>query len=249
MKLLIVLLMTLYYLSTGAQSTTNTSEKTGKPAIIIGALERPSGAIRSYYVTAGDSLCVVYGLTVEESYPALLSKGPLFHSHTQVVNTCVAGLKMAQMTDLYMTTVHPYAPVITGKRAILHFSIYGNDASHICPSACAYTLASYEDAISSYMSRAIADGFQIEYLLQWPQAGRMKYDTNRIAINTYMTPIADGGTNKQVSWIVDANGFMKDPTNLAFYLSDGLHESAAGSARIAAIIEQLHGAHKGQSSR
>lgn len=241
-RLLAVLLVAFCCLPSEAQSISGTSEKTGQPAD-TGVPEKSSAAIRGYYVTAGDSLCVVYGLADEESYPTLLGKSSLFHPYIQVVNTCVAGLKLSQMSNLYRTTVHPYAPSVTGKPAILHFSIYGNDASHICPSGCEYTLASYEAALSSYMSEAIADGFQIEYLLQWPQAGRMQYDATRLAINTYMTPVAYGGTNTQVSWIVDATGFMKDPTNLAFYLPDGLHENAAGSTRIAAIIEQLHRTH------
>jgi hypothetical protein len=203
-----------------------------------------------YYVTAGDGACEVYGLTTAQSYPTLVINNAPFLNRSVLHNECIGGQILEGMVASYGSLVRPYSPAVTGQPAILSFSLVGDDFPNICPSGCEYTGASYEAGLSSFMATAIADGFQIEYLLSWPAAGRMSNVENQVRndIDTYMTPVSQGGANTQVTWIINSLSFMNDPgsmlcgpmANQACYQADGLHESAAASAMIAALVQANH---------
>jgi hypothetical protein len=235
---------------------------TGSGLVLQAGYVCPSGALAlcsqsetdspllGYYVTTGDSTCVVYDLTTAQSYPTIVINNAPFLNRSTLENECIGGQSLAGMVSAYAGSVHPYSPAVTGQPAILSISILGYDTSNICPSGCGYTEASYEAGLSSFMATAIADGFQIEYMLQWPQNGRMSSVENeaRNDINTYMTPVSQGGANTQVTWIINPLSFMNGPSsmlcgpmaNQACYQADGLHESAAASAMIAGLVQANH---------
>ena len=202
------------------------------------------------YVTTGDSLCVVYGLTTAQSYPTIVINNAPFLNRSELQNECIGGQILAGMVSIYGPLVHPHSPAVTGQPAILSFSMLVNDISNICPSGCEYTEASYEAGLSSFMATAIADGFQLEYVLSWPAAGRMSAVENQVRndVDTYMTPLSQGGANMQVTWIVNTLSFMNGPGsmlcgpqgNQACYQPDGIHESAAASAMIAGLVQANH---------
>lgn len=195
----------------------------------------------SNFVTAGDSLCVVNGLTSPQSWPQLLGTLPVFASRTTVTNTCHSGLTLAGMVSDYTTEVHPHSPAVTGNPAILGISIYGNDIANIstsaggsCASSCTYTtVAAYETAYAAYLASAIADGYAIMFMEQWAQTARQAYDTVRLQFNEY------NRNSTQVNYYLSTVGRMNDPTNLTMYQVDGQHETVIGSAQIAADAQAL----------
>jgi hypothetical protein len=184
---------------------------------------------------------VVYNLTTAQSYPTIaISTTPFTTYSSALVNTCVDGEALTGLISDYPIHVAPYAPATTGQPAILSISILGNDIANICPSGCTYTEASYEALFTSYINRATAAGFQIEFLLQWPQDGRTTTQENivRNDINAWFQ------ANPSVSWIINALGFMTCTTtcatNSTYYQSDGVHETAYASGLIAGLIQTLH---------
>ena len=198
-------------------------------------------AFTGVFVTAGDSLEDGHNLSgfVSPGYPnappagawpEVLATLPVFQTGVTVYNTNVDGYTLSQMASAYTAAVRPHSPMVTGSRAILAISIYGNDAAAICPSGCTYTLASYEAAYASYVATARADGFKVMFLAQWAQTGRQQYDSTRLAFNEW--------NRQNVDMYLDFTGRMNTPANLALYQSDGLHANAEGHREIAAMAQQ-----------
>jgi len=138
-------------------------------------------------------------------------------------NVATSGDTLANIVSQYSSQVYPRRPTGAVTKAFLWVWIGSND---IATAVAATWLTSW----NSYVSQARTDGFTVIAFTVMKRTDTLSFEATRLAMNA--------GIRQSNNWdmLIDADAIFPDPTNLTFFLVDGIHLNSAGNKYLANYV-------------
>lgn len=197
---------------------------------VSGASPSPISPIASgsNLVFEGDGLTLGTESSSFKDYPSQLMTLPVAAGRGLKTSFATVGATLADIAARYSTSVHNYAPVVTGIPAYL-FVWIGYEDFYTGTYANA---AAYVAVLQSYWQQAQADGFKVVAFTIPPRndTGKVIFDNVRWGINDLIRKslIPD--------LIVDAECQLVDPSDALIYQSDFIYLTDVGYGLIARLV-------------
>lgn len=185
----------------------------------------PAIPMNAKFVMAGDSLTAGYG--GQNGWPFYAQNLSNFSGRGGVYNTAVAGRKLTDLSNNYMSEVYPHRPANAWDTSYLLVMVGQNDlGGGTIPTE---TVTAYFSRLEAYLTNAEAHGFKTVLMTVLP-IGPSQYHPYRQQLNKLIvnSTVAD--------MVIDGVELIQNPLSPTLFQADAVHLTNFGAEKFAAFV-------------